>query len=201
MKLLVPFRMPRMLSIRLAARHSPIAATIGMPPATAASNAIDRPCFRASSKSSGPCSASRALLAVTTSFPFSKSSIIIDRAGSRPPTSNAATEIDGSREISRISDEIFQPGTGTLRAFATSFTTARSTTIRRPACLSIWSADSTSRRTTPDPTVPMPTTPTRTGSVIQMHNSLREWTLIVMSVASTGKNTPVALGRGGAVPC
>ena len=43
MKLLVPLRMAWIDSIWLAARHSLMAAMIGMPPATAASKAIERP--------------------------------------------------------------------------------------------------------------------------------------------------------------
>ena len=73
MKLLVPLRMPSSDSIWLADRHWLMLAMIGMPPATEASKAIDRPSSRARSNSSGPCSASSALLAVTTSLPLSSS--------------------------------------------------------------------------------------------------------------------------------
>ena len=73
-----------------------MAAMIGMPPATAASKAIERPSFRARSKSSGPCSASRALLAVTTSLPLSSNFSMIERAGSSPPTNSTTATISGS---------------------------------------------------------------------------------------------------------
>ncbi len=66
-----------------------------MPPATAASKAIERPSFRAVSNSSGPCSASRALLAVTTSLPLSSSFSTMVRAGSSPPTNSTAATISG----------------------------------------------------------------------------------------------------------
>ena len=85
MKLLVPLRMPSSDSIWLADRHWLMLAMIGMPPATDASNAIDRPSSRARSNSSGPCSASSALFAVTTSLPLSSSRSMIVRSGSRPP--------------------------------------------------------------------------------------------------------------------
>ena len=99
MKLLVPLRMAWIDSIWLADRHWLMAAMIGMPPATDASKAIERPSSRARSNSSGPCSASRALLAVTTSLPLSNSSSTIVRAGSSPPTSRATAEIFGSPVI------------------------------------------------------------------------------------------------------
>ena len=122
-----------MLSIWLAARHWPMAATIGIPPAAAASKAIERPSRRARSKSSGPCSAIRALLAVTTSLPCSSRSIAIERAGSRPPTSSAATVIESSRETVRMSVEMRSGASGRFRGFERSRTTALSTTIDRPA--------------------------------------------------------------------
>ena len=73
-----------------------MAAMIGMPPATAASKAIERPSCRARSNSSGPCSASRALLAVTTSLPLSSSLSMIVRSGSSPPTSCTTAMISRS---------------------------------------------------------------------------------------------------------
>ena len=72
---------------------------MGIPPATEASNAIERPNSRARSNSSGPCSASRALLAVTISLPLSNSCNRMLRAGSSPPTSWATTVISGSSVI------------------------------------------------------------------------------------------------------
>ena len=72
-----------------------MAAMMGMPPATAASKAIERPIFRARSNNSGPCSANRALLAVTTSLPLSSSFRTMVRAGSSPPTNSTAATISG----------------------------------------------------------------------------------------------------------
>ena len=71
MKLLVPLMMPAIHSMRLAVRPSRTALMIGMPPATAASNATITPLRRAAAKISLPCVASSALLAVTTCLPWS----------------------------------------------------------------------------------------------------------------------------------
>ncbi len=84
-KLLVPFKMAVSDRIWLADKHWLMLAMIGIPPATEASKAIERPSSRARSNSSGPCSARRALLAVTTSLPLSSSANMIVRAGSSPP--------------------------------------------------------------------------------------------------------------------
>ena len=62
--------MPATDSMRLADRPSRSALMIGMPPATAASNATITPLAWAASKISLPCSASSALLAVTTCLPL-----------------------------------------------------------------------------------------------------------------------------------
>jgi len=183
-----------MLSMRLAARHSLIAATIGMPPATAASKAMDRPRLRARSNSSGPCSASNALLAVTTSFPDSRSATIIDRAGSSPPTRRAATEMDGSPAMSRMSLEMQSRERGRPRSRATSRQTARATTIGRPACRSMCSDDSTRRRTAPDPTVPSPTTPTRTASCMECARD-EDSARLSQSVACAGKSAAPRANR------
>jgi hypothetical protein len=70
MKFVVPLMMPATRSIRLAARPSRIALMIGIPPATAASNATITPRLEASAKMRLPCTASMALLAVTTCLPL-----------------------------------------------------------------------------------------------------------------------------------
>ena len=62
--------MPAIHSMRLAARPSRSALMIGMPPATAASNATITPFFCAAAKIRLPCVASSALLAVTTCLPL-----------------------------------------------------------------------------------------------------------------------------------
>ena len=62
--------MPAIHSMRLAVRPSRSALMIGMPPATAASNATITPFACAAAKISLPCCASSALLAVTTCLPL-----------------------------------------------------------------------------------------------------------------------------------
>ncbi len=71
MKLVVPLMMPAIHWMRLAVRPSRSALMMGMPPATAASKATMTPFFCAAAKISLPCTASSALLAVTTCLPFS----------------------------------------------------------------------------------------------------------------------------------
>ena len=61
---------PAIHSMRFAVSPSRSALMIGMPPATAASNATITPFFCAAAKISLPCIASSALFAVTTCLPF-----------------------------------------------------------------------------------------------------------------------------------
>ena len=69
MKFVVPLMIPAIHSMRLAVRPSRSALMMGMPPATAASKATTTPRSRAAAKISLPCTASSALLAVTTCLP------------------------------------------------------------------------------------------------------------------------------------
>src|SRR3546814_9152780 len=66
MKLVVPLMMPASHCMRLAVRPSRMALMMGIPPATAASNATMTPFAWAAAKISLPCLANKALLAVTT---------------------------------------------------------------------------------------------------------------------------------------
>ena len=70
MKFEVPLMIPAIHSIRFALSPSRSALMIGTPPATAASNATITPSLCAAAKISLPCTASIALFAVTTCFPF-----------------------------------------------------------------------------------------------------------------------------------
>ena len=120
-------------------------AMIGMPPATEASNAIERPSSRARSNSSGPCSASSALLAVTTSLPLSSSRSMIVRSGSRPPMRRATTLISGLLITSSTRSVSTPFGRSQSRAFFRSRTTAFSSHSVRPACRAVrspWSSSS-----------------------------------------------------------
>ena len=72
---------------------------IGIPPATLASKPYCTPAFSAASKSSSPCSQIRALLAVTTDFPFSKARRVRSFASSIPPISSQIKSMSGSSTI------------------------------------------------------------------------------------------------------
>ena len=93
-------------------------AMMGIPPATAASNATVRPSARARWKSTSPCSHNRALFAVTTSFPDSSRARKISRAGLTPPISSIATSIcaivDHGLEV--VGEQV-PGGNGTDRGF------------------------------------------------------------------------------------
>ena len=73
-KLVVPLMMPAIHWMRLAVKPSRSALIIGIPPATAASNATITPLADAAAKISVPCTASNALLAVTTCLPAAMAS-------------------------------------------------------------------------------------------------------------------------------
>jgi hypothetical protein len=95
MKFVVPLMMPATHSMRLAVSPSRSALMIGMPPATAASKATVTPRLRAASKISLPCTASSALLAVTTCLPASIACITKVRAMPVPPISSTTMSIAG----------------------------------------------------------------------------------------------------------
>jgi hypothetical protein len=80
MKLVVPLMMPAIHWMLLAVRPSRSALMMGMPPATAASKATITPLAWAAAKISVPCTASNALLAVTTCLPAAIASITSWRA-------------------------------------------------------------------------------------------------------------------------
>ena len=104
MKLQVPLRMPCSDRIWLAARLCARAAMIGTPPATLASKAMARPCRRAASKTSAPCWASSALLAVTTSLPAA-SRISTGSLGPVDAADQLGDDLDG-----RIAQHLLQIG-------------------------------------------------------------------------------------------
>ena len=140
-----------------------MAAMMGMPPATAASKAIERPSCRARSNSSGPCSASRALLAVTTSLPLSSSFSMIVRAGSSPPTNSTAATISGLSSTWARS-AVSSPAAGRqFRGRFRSGSTTWTNSSRFPACRAMRSACSSNSRATPEPIVPNPMTATFDG--------------------------------------
>ncbi len=85
-----------MYSMRFALSPSRSALIIGMPPATAASNATITPFACAASKISVPCTASSALFAVTTCLRFAIARSTSSRAMPVPPIISATMAIDGS---------------------------------------------------------------------------------------------------------
>src|ERR1043165_1295797 len=85
-----------MPSMRLATRPSRRAAMMGMPPATAASKAMVTWCLAARANSSSPCSASSALLAVTTCLPAFRQATHRSLAAVVPPTRWMTVRISGS---------------------------------------------------------------------------------------------------------
>ena len=98
MKLVVPLMMPAIHSMRLAVSPSRSALMIGMPPATAASKATMTPFSRAAAKISLPCTASSALLAVTTCLPAPIASSTSSRAMPVPPISSTTDVELGHRD-------------------------------------------------------------------------------------------------------
>ena len=84
--------------ISLPASPSVSALTAGMPPATAASKRSTAPCASAISASAWPCTAMRALLAVTTSRPIDSAASTAARAGpASPPISSTKTPMPSRR--------------------------------------------------------------------------------------------------------
>src|SRR5207244_20550 len=165
MKLLVPLMIPAIHSIRFAVRPSRSALMIGMPPATAASNATITPAFCAAAKISLPCAARSALLAVTTCLPSAIACSMSERAGSMPPISSSTMSTSGLR--TRASTSAF---TSTLsvpcnsaRAFSGARVAIRVMRIGRPARREISSALRLRTVHVPRPTVPKPSRPTRIG--------------------------------------
>jgi hypothetical protein len=144
--------------IWLAARLSPRARMIGMPPATAASKQTTRPARRAASNSSNPCAASSALFAVTTCLPAASAASTTSFATVVPPISSTTMCTAGSVTAVRQSVPTAAPGTATSRGFVRSRTTRwRRTRERPPARAVMRSACSVRIRATPVPTVPQPT--------------------------------------------
>ena len=154
MKLPVPLIMPASHSILLAAKPSRSTLIIGIPPATAASNATCTLCCSASAKISLPCSASRALLAVTTCLPCLIASVTTSRATVMPPITSMTISTSSARTIDSRSS---------LHAIPSSCRSGRSRRlptwvirISRPVRRVISAALSCSRRNAPTPTVPNP---------------------------------------------
>ena len=157
--------MPATHSMRLAVRPSRSALMIGMPPATAASKATITPRSRAAAKISLPCTASRALLAVTTCLPSAIASSTSVRAMPVPPISSTTISMAGLAITWRASatTSAASPTMALARAVSRSATIA--IRMPRPARrrISCWLRASTWK--VPEPTVPMPSRPTWIGVI------------------------------------
>jgi len=144
----VPFTIPWMRSIGVAASDSSSSRTTGTAPATAASKRRCTPCSRAVSNSSSPCWESSCLFAVTTSLPARIAASRCSRAGSTPPInstiSSAPARISAKSPRERVSTPLI--------------------TGRRPLKRSISSARCSSSVANAPPTVPWPSSPTRRGA-------------------------------------
>ena len=166
MKLVVPLMIPAIHSIRLALKPSRKALIIGMPPATAASNATITPLAWAALKISLPWTAIKALLAVTTCLPAAIASSTRSLAIPYPPINSTTISISGFWITLRASSTTSAwPLTSSWARWV-----LRSATvwmrIPRPArrLISSWLRAKTVK--TPLPTVPIPRSPTWMGFVI-----------------------------------
>src|SRR5579863_3778772 len=166
--------MPAMRRMRLAASPSRSALMTGMPPATAASKASGTPRSSAAAASEAPCTASSALLAVTTGLPAAMAAWANARAGpSEPPISSTTTSTAGSAASATGSSYQRRPDSDTPRSRVRSRADTAVTAIGRPARAVTMSALSRSSFSTPPPTVPRPATATESGCVIGRYASFR----------------------------
>ncbi len=106
---------------------------IGMPPATAASNATMTPRFCAAPKISLPCFASSALLAVTTCLPCAMASSTSSRATPVPPISSMTMSMSRARVTANASAVTAAPPPTTPRARSTAVSATRAMRMARPA--------------------------------------------------------------------
>src|SRR4051812_38615477 len=150
MKFVVPLTIPNTFDISVTPKLSWITRMIGITPATAASKRSWTPASRARANSSSPCCASSCLFAVTTGLAASSARLTYSSAGSVPPISSTMTS-EEERICSKSPSERFR-------------TPVRSG--RRPVAAATASARSASSSANALPTVPRPSRPIRTGSLI-----------------------------------
>ena len=169
MKLVVPLIIPATHSMRLAVKPSRIALMIGIPPATAASNATITPLAEAAAKISVPCLASKALLAVTTCLPWAIASSTNSRARVSPPINSTTISMEGSRTTAKESVPSSTASPSNARALAISRTATRVTSMLRPARREISPALRANTFHVPPPTTPSPNKPTLIDSITTIH--------------------------------
>ena len=163
MKLLVPLMMPAIHSMRLAVRPSRSALMIGMPPATAASNATITPAFCAAAKISLPCARQQRLVGGDHVLAVGDRPQHQAFAGSMPPISSTTMSMSGSSTTSADRSSRRTPSTvarGGLRARSSVRVAMWVMRIGRPARRVISSSLRCSTSQVPRPTVPMPSSPT-----------------------------------------
>ncbi len=137
MKLVVPLMMPMMRRIGSPRRLSRKARTMGMPPATAASNSRSTPASSATANSSAPTLASSSLLPVTTGLPLRSAAVMSSRAGSIPPMTSTTTSISGSFTTAIASRVSTPAGSATSRSLERLRTATATTSRRTPVRASI----------------------------------------------------------------
>src|SRR3954454_18072176 len=147
MKLVVPFTIPCTRSMCAAASVSWITRITGTTPPTAASKRSWTPHSRAVSKISSPCSASTALLAVTTWRPARIARRMYSRAGSMPPISSTTRWLRSTMSSKSPRLRVRTP----------------TTSGRLPVVAAIESARSSISSCRAAPTVPRASSPTQNG--------------------------------------
>src|SRR5882757_8738661 len=133
MKFEVPLMIPAIHSMRFAVRPSRRALMMGMPPATAPSNATITPFFCAAEKISLPWVASSALFAVTTCLPLSIAASTRTFATVVPPISSITISTSGSRTTAKASATTRASPPVSFFAFATSLSATTLMRMSRPA--------------------------------------------------------------------
>ena len=145
--------------ILFAARPCVRAPIIGIPPATLASKATQRLYFLAQSKTSLPCVASKALLAVTMCLPEARESKMAFLVQVVPPASSTTTSREGSFTTSSQWEVIIESGILISLGFEGSRTAILVSSRGLPAFFASLSCCSNSNLATPVPTTPKPIIP------------------------------------------
>ncbi len=183
---------------------------MGMPPATAASNATITPAFSAAANISVPCSANSALLAVTTCLPQAIASKTSAFARLVPPINSTTTSTSGSC-TTRLGSALTRiPASANAWSASMLRRLAATTRMAWPARRSISPPLRVNTSMTPCPTLPTPSRPRR--RVERMFASIATLeTEVVIEIAEiktknpsaiahlTGESTPSS-GRSGRSP-
>jgi hypothetical protein len=138
------------------------ARTMGIPPATAASNRRSTSLASAAANSSDPKLASSSLLPVMTGLPWAIAERMNSRAGSMPPINSTTRSIVGSSTTPAASRVNTPGGSTTSRSRDRVRTATRVTSRRTPVEASMAPACLATSCTKAAPTLPHPRTPIRT---------------------------------------